>query len=149
MGLFDHWKSVRSTYEQQLDSIEHYGVITRIGRRVGPMISLGLRIHVAGRPPTEVSTITWVPRGTDPRLGQHVAFHRSSGGENDHDHFAVDWDKPPRYDRPAERDPWRRLLSLPVDATPQERMRVAQDLFDRGLLSRADYDRARATWGGR
>jgi hypothetical protein len=35
MGLFDHWKSVRSVYEQQLDSIEHYGVITRIGRRVG------------------------------------------------------------------------------------------------------------------
>jgi hypothetical protein len=40
-------------------------------------------------------------------------------------------------------------LGLRIDATPQERMRVTQDLFDRGLLSRADYDRARATWGGR
>lgn len=101
MGLRDRWKAVRAVAEYAAATSEHWAVVVHVGHRAGPVIALELEIHDGVRPPFRVSTMSWVPAGVRPVVGQHVAFHIPPG-DNRHTHYAVDWDMPPRYGTTAE-----------------------------------------------
>ena len=45
--------------------------------------------------PFEASTLSWVPRGVKPQVGQDVTVRRSTG--DGHDDSGILWDRPPHY----------------------------------------------------
>jgi hypothetical protein len=96
MGLGDVFKQIKSWADQAVESQPQWARIVGIGGAVGPMTGFTLEIHYMDNPPTEVSTVCWVPRGVSPQIGQHVAFQRSTSHDN-HTHYEILWDQPPRY----------------------------------------------------
>jgi len=95
MGLFDHLKQVRSWADAAAQSMPQWARIVGIGGRIGSFTSIDLEIHFMDEPPRVVSTTVLVPRGVTPQVGQHVAYKVVTG--DNHDHYAIEWDKPPQY----------------------------------------------------
>jgi hypothetical protein len=103
VGFLDRLRLVKSWAEEASASMPHYARITKVGRKVGPVTTIELEVHISDREPFEVSTLQFVPRGVKPEAGQDVAISESTG--DSHTGYIVLWDKPPRYGQPRKPDP--------------------------------------------
>src|SRR5438309_12013742 len=95
MGFLDRLKLIKSWADEATASMPKWARIVGIGGHVGSFASIDLEIHYMDEPPRVVSTTVLVPRGVTPQVGQHVAYHVVTG--DNHDHYAIEWDKPPQY----------------------------------------------------
>ena len=130
---------------------EHWARITSIGPDVGPMVSLGLEIHLDGCPPFGVSTVQWLPRDVVPEVGQDVDF--SVNNHDGHTAYFVEWSRPPRYgdlrERDALNDERRRAMTPPrTPAERRERLHMADDWLRRGLITPAQHEQFQRRLGG-
>jgi hypothetical protein len=134
MGRTGRWKDAHAAFRElgrdSLAAVPKWARITSVGRKLGPFVSLQLEIHYADQPVHEVATSVWLPRGARPEVGQDVMYREVHG--DDSTHYDIEWDQPPNYGTAAtpRRDAARRLLD-------------AKQALDRGLITRADFDRVR------
>jgi hypothetical protein len=69
-------------------------------QRFGPIARVQLEVHVGGLPVHEVTTTSRIPRGIEPEVGQHVAFHMHDNGSGSAASYIIDWRKEPQYGAP-------------------------------------------------
>jgi hypothetical protein len=103
MGLLDSLKLVRAWAEDAYASQPKFARITKVGRKVGPVTTIELEVHLGDREPFEVSTLQFVPRGVKPEAGRDVAVKETTG--DSHTGYLILWDEQPQYGRPRRTDP--------------------------------------------
>jgi hypothetical protein len=125
MGFLDNLRLVGSIAKGAQATSPRWARIVGVGRKIGPLTTIELEIHNGDEEPFMVSTLQWVPRGVEPRVGRDVAFRISTG--DSHTSYQILWDEPPQY---GERD------AQPLVAGMQ---RAVED----GRMSQADFERAK------
>ena len=123
MGFLDRLRMVKSWGEAAYASGPRWARITGVGRKVGPVTTIELEVHYGNAEPFEVSTLQFVPRGVTPQVGEEVAVRPSSG--DNHTTYLIEWDEAPHY------------------GDPELRLVAARQMLDAGLITQADFDRAR------
>jgi hypothetical protein len=138
VGFLDHFKTVKSWAEDAYASGPRWARIVGVGRRVGPLTTIELEVHYGPEEPFQASTQQFVPRGVQPQVGQHVSVNRATG--DSHTTYVIQWDEPPHYGARPPAD------AVPEGTTvdPDKRLTAAKQMLDAGLISQADFDRARA-----
>jgi hypothetical protein len=116
VGLRDNLKTIKGWADEAHASAPKYARITRVGRRLGRFQKLGIEVHYHDHEPVEASTISWLPRGVTPQVGQDVAIDISSNTEATS--YEILWDRPPQYGNP----------SWPGPLTPEQKERVRRML---------------------
>jgi hypothetical protein len=136
MGFLDHLRTVSSWAEEAHASGPRWARILKVGRRVGPLTTLELEVHYGDEEPFEVSTLQFVPRAVTPRAGQDFSVDRSTG--DGHTTYIIRWDEPPQYGTspPADAAPNGNVVD------PAQRLTVARQMLDAGLITQAEFDRA-------
>lgn len=136
-----------------MSGVEQWARIVAVRPALGRAKSIDLEIHWNGQPPFEVNSLSVVPRGITAQVGQDVAYRESIG--DDHTHYEIEWNKPPRYgpppgttrdsvvDRLTESQP----SALVGFASRASRLRMAQNMLERGLITQAEFDRAQQALG--
>ena len=137
MGWFDHLKTVKSWAEAAYASGPRWARIVKVGRRIGPVTSIELEVHYGYEEPFTASTLQFVPRGVEPQVGQDVTVRRSTG--DDHTTYLIEWDEPPHYGTRPPPD------AAPDGNTvdPAQRLTIAKQMLDAGLITETDFQRAR------
>jgi hypothetical protein len=102
VGLRDHLKLIKAWTEDAYESSPKFARITGVGRKVGPVTTIELEVHIGDREPFDVSTLQFVPRRVKPKVGQDVAVRETTG--DNHTGYIIDWDKPPQYGQPRRTD---------------------------------------------
>jgi hypothetical protein len=83
-----------------MDEAPRWARITRVGPKVGPVTSLGLKVHYDDQRPFWVGTVSLMPRHIHPSVGQDVYVRRTV--TDDHTGYVIDWSRPPQYGARAE-----------------------------------------------
>jgi hypothetical protein len=131
MGFLDHLKTVKSWAEEAYASGPRWARIVGVGRKVGPVTTIELEVHYGNEEPFTVSTLQFVPRGVEPKVGQDFTVRRSTG--DSHTTYLIEWDEPPHYGKTAD---------------PAQRLTIAKQMLDAGLITQADFERAREELAG-
>jgi hypothetical protein len=99
VGFLDNLRTVQSWAREAAASQPKWARIVKVGRRIGPLTQIELEVHHADEEPFHASSLSWVPRGVEPKVGQHVAYRVSTG--DSHTAYEILWDQAPQYGRSA------------------------------------------------
>jgi hypothetical protein len=88
---------MKALAKESYASQPEYARILKVGRKVGPVTTIELEVHIGQREPFHVSTLQFVPRRVKPQAGQDVAVRETTS--DSHTGYTILWDQPPHYGR--------------------------------------------------
>jgi hypothetical protein len=97
VGLLDNMKMAVALTREAASSLPKWGRIVGIERKLGRFTRITLEVHYGNESAVQTSTLTMVPRGMHPEIGQDVFVRRWQGEDPDTIGYEIEWHKPPQY----------------------------------------------------
>jgi hypothetical protein len=156
MGLLKRLKIAAAFVGEAYDTVPRWAMITNIGNRMGPLLSIEMEVHYGNDAPHILSTWVAVPTGVDPRIGQHVTIRKMRTDGYHQTDFDIVWNEPAHYGRDGARGALPGSQAIVPDAPanphpgvrpagrmhPVQQLTLAKKAYDEGRITQEELDQA-------
>jgi hypothetical protein len=156
MGLLDRFRAAAALVGEAYDTVPRWAMITNIGNRMGPLLSIEMEVHYGNDAPHILSTWVSAPKGVDPQIGQHVTIRKMRTDGYHQTDFDIVWNEPPHYGRDAVRGALPGGQATVPDAVanpgsggqvagrihPLQQLAQAKKAYDEGRITQEELDQA-------
>jgi hypothetical protein len=151
MGFLDRFRIAGEFVREAYDTVPRWAMITNIGTRRGPLLSIEMEVHYGNDAPHLLSTWVTAPKGVEPQIGQHVTIRRMRTDGYHQTDFDIVWNEPPHYGRDATRGALpggqATVPGAPADPAagglhPIQQLARARKAYDEGRITQDELDQA-------